>query len=248
MADISPRCSNHVETFCEKYRIPSGILELLISRDCLDCVKCYILFCEKGNIKIKFYPNERGYIPIHFAIFKERMDMFEFLIPFCSLEDLTRKSPKTGDTLLHFASKSENPEYLKILLGLILEKGLIPKDDMFRDFLGYTPLYYTIYSDNIENVELLLKIRFLDGFRFNINDVDFKGNSILHMYVQNYWPNRKITLEFLVEELSQDGIYLDLNIRNQDGKTALDVATYEEDIEYLTKISSLTKTKKAKGV
>ena len=246
MSDTKKCCPKHIGHIkhINDIRPPSYILGKMVGYNCLDCVNQYISFCEKEGIIIKSLTNKKGWTPIHHAIFVEQIDIFKSLISFCSLKDLTQKAPISGNTLLHSASENENSKFLEILLGLILEKKLTL--NMFKNSSGYSPLHSAVYLNKRKNIELLLKFKFSDGFQFDINGVDIYGNSILHLAVKSCFIYGENLLEFLIEDLNQDGTYLDLNIRNRDGKTALDVAYKKDDIEYLTKVSSLTKTKSAK--
>ena len=63
--------------------------------------------------------------------------------------------------------------------------------------------------------------------RTNVNAVDEKGNTALHMAARGVAPNRKRVVEILLE------YHADLNMKRKDGRTALLIAVQKDNIEVL---------------
>jgi ankyrin repeat protein len=163
-----------------------------------DFIKKYGTIEQKANIKISF---------------DEARESLENTKIYISQNGDIDHQDSDGWSLLHYAIKSDNLEWVKFLV----EKGANQK---IKDKSGRVPARFP--SNKFEIYNLL---------KDNINEPDNKGNTCIHVAAMNYKYDR---IKHLVS------IGAKFNIQNEDGKTAYDLCsdkslfkTFEEDLNDL---------------
>ena len=126
-----------------------------------------------------------------------------------------------GSTSVHYAAYFGNADIMKKLL----ERGC--KANVVTSGANMTPLHIAVESacmdDNCDTVSLLLK------YGGNVNAQDIDGDSALHKAVRYYAEIVCGDKNMIVETILEKGTNVDYYLKNNEGKTALQVAIDEKD-------------------
>ncbi|XP_045790327.1 ankyrin repeat-containing protein BDA1-like [Trifolium pratense] len=182
---------------------------------------------EIMNLKPSFASklNPKGFSPIHLAMQENQNRM---VLSFVDMnKDLVRVKGKGGLTPLHFAS--HNGDYVDLLAKFLLE---CPESIEDLTVKGETALHIAVKNNNYQALDLLVcilrKIIKKGARKFDykiLNRKDEADNTVLHILAQrNFEPQVAHTLGLLLETR------INLNAKNLEDKTALDMA-FNEDIK-----------------
>ncbi|MCP3965871.1 MAG: ankyrin repeat domain-containing protein [Lentisphaerae bacterium] len=133
--------------------------------------------------------------------------------------------------LPHYAVYSGEPEMIKVLINAGADINSLEKGNYS------TPLHTAAKYGSLDILNQLI------NYDANPKYIDRNGNTPLHIACQfgNYWFIEKLACGVI--ETNTCSYYLDvLNVKNKDGKTALDIAKERDDgeaVEILTKLSKL---------
>ena len=116
-----------------------------------------------------------------------------------------------GESLLHYAANEDIIDYL-----------INDIDINHKNKDGRTALFWCFYNPN--------KLKGLLKYKPDVNITDNKGNTALHQYVGRCHNEKQIELKKVIQLLLETDI--DINHKNNKGKTAFDYARYDK-IKYL---------------
>ena len=164
----------------------------------------------KNNISINFI-NDNGESILQSAINYDNMEVVKYIINNTHLlkQIINNKENDYGLTALHQCIVLN---YNDIVIKLI-ESGT---DINISDYLGNTPLHYSIIEKNYEITEYLMNKNNLYYSETNMN-----GNTALHLFLEediDVFQNNKFNLLNILLKLIEN---TDINIINMDGYTGL---------------------------
>jgi ankyrin repeat protein len=125
-----------------------------------------------------------------------------------------------GCTPLHLACANNNVTIMKALL----KEPDIEADK--KNKLGQTPFHVACLNCNIECIAMLLNMNQSMGYElFQQNTIDHQGNNVLHDVVcsHEHSEERLVVLKQLLESYAISEM---IQVKNYNGKTALDLAKY----------------------
>jgi ankyrin repeat protein len=150
-----------------------------------------------------------GDTPLMLAVRLEDVESVRLILEAPLSASLESYSHTTGQTSIHITILDDNVEILRLLL----KKDRNQKYIDIRDKRGRTPILYAVELERADCVELLLE------YYANFHLVEEgTGNTILH--IASYIGNHHI----LNRLLAIDGIHSIINVENNRGYTAFDVA------------------------
>ena len=160
--------------------------------------------------------------PLHGAAFKGHQSIIEEILLYYENDAIVNDE---NETPLHFAADIGNAEAVKKLLDRGCKVNL-------KSTEGKTPLHLAIdtacQNERIDALSILLK------HGADVNAQDNGGNSPLHsvvlcynLYCGSANKNKNMPLQTILEE----GKNFDFKLRNKDGKTALQIAIDEKDMD-----------------
>lgn len=208
---------SHGADFTKKINKEKSLLMLACEVGCTDIVE-YILQNKMYN-DINEKDNE-GYTALHYAAMEnENIQIIELLLKYkCDFTKVTNK----GNTLIHFASINNFSNVLNYILSKHLFEDINKKDNT-----GQTVLHCAVQEGkNTENIRQLINAG------ANLSEVDNLNSTVLHKAAANV---DETMVRLLVEEL----YFEEIDLKNDDGLTALHVAAQENNIEafkYLTRL------------
>lgn len=144
--------------------------------------------------------------PIHYAVINNQLGAIALMI---KQEGFAKLANSDGMVALHYAARSNNPAVLNVCLPVY--------DDIdIRDLMGKTPLLYAAEAGNLPALQTLVT------HKADFHTTDSRKSGVLHYAV--IARNIKM-VNWILEHLS-----FDINMLDQDGKTALDYA-YQKNLE-----------------
>ena len=166
----------------------------------------FLLFLLENEISknpIDNFINKKGESILQLAINHDNMKVVQFIINNENFlkEIVNNKEYEYGLTVLH---QTIVLDYYDIVIKLI-ENGA---DINLGDYLGNTPLHYTIIDKRFKILEYLI-----NKDNLNYNATNISGNTALHLFLEEDINNMKILLKLLEST--------DINIINNDRLTCL---------------------------
>eukprot|EP01018_Ginkgo_biloba_P006852 Gb_19486 [translate_table: standard] len=168
----------------------------------------------KGNLKFVLNVDINGATPLHSSISAGHVGIVREILnirpTMCYVVDRAGRSP------LHIAAMSG---YIDIIHELMCCR---PDCIEIRNEEGKTALHFAIENDHVQTVIYLLQNQ-MPYFTSLLNEIDNRGNTVLHLAVKN-------NLQQMVELLVSFPI-MNINAINKEGFTALDMAINETEID-----------------
>ena len=245
-----PGCSKFVELLLEHIiEIPDDILHQAIEGHQIETVEILI---ENPLVRLDFV-DEKEMTVLHKALEENQIEIFKML-----LED-PRTDPNDS-SLLNRLLVDNKIEILQMLLEdprtdpndsslliLAVEYDRIEAVDLLLNHPDIDPnIVYDIYdgdefsysetafSTAILHRNLHIIKKFIQNPKVDTNKQDLMGNTELHNLIQNCGLNRKTSIYIrLIAFLLLHDSKIDVNVKNNDGKTPLDLAEEIPEIKYL---------------
>ncbi|XP_063697458.1 ankyrin-3-like [Culicoides brevitarsis] len=182
----------------------------------------YKLLIDKGQLVIN-HPNNLGDTILHFACRDHLLDIVHLLIQ-CPDVDFSLQNSKGDTPLLELLKPGQNNVDTTILVKLLI--SLFPATKHMKNYRGVAPIHKALESGLFDAAPCLLPIT--DDAR---DFTDNAGNNLLHYLARYANSDEKLIRKFL-QGMSQPEIERIVNnARNNDGKTALDLAReFKNDI------------------
>ena len=144
---------------------------------------------------------------------------------------------KTGYTLLQKAILNHNPEAISLLLSYGAEVNIdFPPDSMNKKHSKSIPPLMKI-TDRTLNIPLEIVEQLLQN-GLNVSVTDHQGNTVLIrvIYLLNQWPDRSYRNRFIKLLVRYK---TNINTQNQNGDTALHIASQMGDLETVRVLTSI---------
>ena len=193
---------------------------------------------NSGITEIINKPNKKKQTPLHIAVEIANLEIVELLL--CNDSKLYAVDEKSR-TVLHYAVLiSDSSESEKVVKFLLEHETNIAEPNQsistYQDHKGYTPLHSAIACSNLESMNVLLQSS------SDFNKRDLEGNSILHLALMHYKKSVTI-LHNILETFQKESISLSasnenelINLKNNQGQTALILAFEKENVDALNEI------------
>jgi len=190
----------------------------------LDYIKSYLFKYNKIN-KVLTHDDFGNYI-LHIATRYYRKNIYELII---AMRPNVRITNSFGDTPLHIACLYGHLEAINTLLKLGAEVNI-------KNNKGMTPLMMAVQYKDLEPLKnnplddvrlsiVAIMIKTLIRAGADINAINHNNENVLHIFIKNGQTNKH--LSSITRMLLEYGV--DVNIKNLDGKTPLQLTASELD-------------------
>ena len=179
--------------------------------------------------------NFLGETPLHAACSKGHYDIVEFLLNQGIRNIDINFLNNSGTTALSAACYNGHQNIVQLILDHSLRNHIdinIPNND------GWTPLHYACFYGENHIVKLLLQHQ-LDTNNLDWNNQDNIGRTVLHDACQK---GHIQVVQTLLNFAIKNDCQLNVNIKDNDGNTPIQIATQAEIIEMLSMYSTINCT------